>query len=189
LQQKLGITTIFVTHDQEEALTMSDRVVVMNRGRVEQIGTPAEIYRCPRTLFVADFIGEANILAGRLASCESGQARFVIQPGVTFEATTDVDIHADMPAVATVRPESVHIFKREDPRAERFANRFAGIVETTTYLGSRTTVSVRIDPAVTLRVVQQSREPHQANADHVPQQGETVAIAWAAESCRVIRSP
>jgi putative spermidine/putrescine transport system ATP-binding protein len=189
LQQKLGITTIFVTHDQEEALTMSDRVVVMNRGRVEQIGTPAEIYRCPRTLFVADFIGEANILAGRLASCESGQARFVIQPGVTFEATTDVDIHADMPAVATVRPESVHIFRREDPRAERFANRFAGIVETTTYLGSRTTVSVRIDPAVTLRVVQQSREPHQANADHVPQQGETVAIAWAAESCRVIRSP
>ena len=189
LQQKLGITTIFVTHDQEEALTMSDRVVVMNQGRVEQIGAPAEIYRSPQTLFVADFIGEANLLAGRLASHESGQARFVTEAGVTFNVTTDVDIRPDTSAVATVRPESVHIFRREDARAEQFANRFAGIVETTTYLGSRTTVSVRIDPALTLRVMQQSREPHQANTDHVPQQGETVAIAWAAESCRVIRRP
>jgi ABC-type Fe3+/spermidine/putrescine transport system ATPase subunit len=66
LQQKLGITFLFVTHDQEEALTMSDRIVVMNRGRIEQIGTPAEVYEKPRTRFVAEFIGETNILAADL---------------------------------------------------------------------------------------------------------------------------
>jgi ABC-type Fe3+/spermidine/putrescine transport system ATPase subunit len=66
LQQRLGITFLFVTHDQEEALTMSDRIVVMNAGRIEQVGTPAEVYERPRTRFVAEFIGETNILPGDL---------------------------------------------------------------------------------------------------------------------------
>ena len=67
LQQRLGITTIMVTHDQEEALTMSDRIVVMSKGRIEQVGTPDEIYAQPATPFVADFVGKMNFLSGRLS--------------------------------------------------------------------------------------------------------------------------
>lgn len=68
LQRRLGVTTIMVTHDQEEALTMADRIVVMNHGVIEQVGTPTEIYREPKTLFVADFIGEMNQFSGKTVS-------------------------------------------------------------------------------------------------------------------------
>ncbi len=124
LQQTLRITTIFVTHDQEEALTMSDRVVVMNHGRVEQIGSPGEIYRAPRTLFVAQFIGEANIIAGRLEPLDTRNTRLVTDTGVAFSAIAEGGISAGMTAMATLRPESLHIFRRDDPRSERYANGF-----------------------------------------------------------------
>ena len=73
LQRELGITSIFVTHDQEEALSISDRIVVMNEGRVEQIGTPSEIYNFPRTRFVASFVGTLNILAGHVVDPATGK--------------------------------------------------------------------------------------------------------------------
>ncbi|HEX5326358.1 MAG TPA: ABC transporter ATP-binding protein [Acetobacteraceae bacterium] len=188
LQQQLGITTIFVTHDQEEALTMSDRVVVMNRGRIEQIGQPGDIYRAPQTLFVAGFIGEANFLSGSLESAPPGQVRFVTADGMALIAIADTTLHAGAPAMATVRPESVHILRPGDPRSERYANRFTGRVEATSYLGSSTSVRVHVDPAVSLQVMQQNHEADEDRIDHAPHPGETVVIAWHAESCRVIRA-
>ncbi len=74
IQQEVGITFVYVTHDQEEALTMSDRIAVMNRGRVEQLGTPEELYDRPTTRFVADFIGTTNLLHGTVESLEDGFA-------------------------------------------------------------------------------------------------------------------
>ncbi len=75
LQRKLGVTTIFVTHDQEEALSISDRIVVMNEGAIEQVGSPAEIYNCPRTRFVASFVGTLNMLEGVVADPAAGAIR------------------------------------------------------------------------------------------------------------------
>ncbi|MBA8879639.1 iron(III) transport system ATP-binding protein [Phyllobacterium myrsinacearum] len=101
LQRKLGVTTIMVTHDQEEALSMADRIVVMNHGVIEQVGTPTEIYRHPKTLFVADFIGETNKL----------QARATNKNGVAF-GTGELrcaphSFDADQPVIAAIRPEDV----------------------------------------------------------------------------------
>ena len=188
LQRQLGITTIFVTHDQEEALTISDRIVVMNRGRVEQIGQPSEIYRFPRTLFVARFIGEANILSGSVEASQTGQVRFLIGAGAVLAGTPDAELAPGAAAVATVRPENLRVFRPDDPRSDRYANRFAGIVEATTYLGAATAVRVRIDPAISLQVMQQSSEADADQPDHAPRSGEAVTIAWHADSCRIIRA-
>jgi ABC-type Fe3+/spermidine/putrescine transport system ATPase subunit len=88
LQKRLGITALYVTHDQEEALAISDRVIVMNAGRIEQIGTPEEIYRHPRTLFVADFVGNANVIQGRSqgAPAADGAVVFTTEDGTTLRA-------------------------------------------------------------------------------------------------------
>ena len=81
LQKKLNITFIYVTHDQEEALTMSDRICIMNQGVMEQIGTPEEIYESPRTKFVATFIGETNLFEGQVTEKQGDRMRIIIEPG------------------------------------------------------------------------------------------------------------
>ena len=87
LQKELGITALYVTHDQEEALAISDRVIVMNAGRIEQIGTPEDIYRHPRTLFVADFVGNANVIPGRTRGAGvGGEVDFVTLGGPVLRA-------------------------------------------------------------------------------------------------------
>jgi iron(III) transport system ATP-binding protein len=100
LQRKLGVTTIMVTHDQEEALSMADRIVVMNHGVIEQIGTPTDIYRHPRTLFVADFIGEANKFQ---ATAHAGRVRIGEKE---FDCATN-GIGGEGPVVAAIRPEDI----------------------------------------------------------------------------------
>jgi iron(III) transport system ATP-binding protein len=101
LQRRLGVTTVMVTHDQEEALTMADRIVVMNQGVIEQIGTPTEIYRDPSTLFVADFIGAMNQLNGK-----TGSNNNVIIGDVTF-SSREHDLKQDSPVVVAIRPEDI----------------------------------------------------------------------------------
>lgn len=105
LQQRLGITTIFVTHDQEEALAISDRIVVMNRGRIEQVGTPEEIYRRPKSLFVASFVGNANIWRGRcLESTSRGTLVEVLAQKLAFGP---LPVKAGQDVVVVVRPEDI----------------------------------------------------------------------------------
>ncbi len=122
IQKQLGITFVFVTHDQEEALSMSDTVVVMNEGRVQQIGTPIDIYNEPQNAFVADFIGESNILDGVMkadyVACFSGKTFTCVDAG--FAPNEDVDI--------VVRPEDVDIVKPD-------AGMLRGVVTSVTFLG------------------------------------------------------
>jgi iron(III) transport system ATP-binding protein len=102
LQQRLGITTIMVTHDQEEALTMSDRIVVMNKGRVEQVGTPEEVYREPATPFVADFVGRMNFIEGTLTG--AGEARC---HGALLRFDGECNDRQDAPVTVCIRPEDI----------------------------------------------------------------------------------
>ena len=111
IQKQLDITCLYVTHDQKEALTMADRIMVMNRGRVEQTGTPFDIYTHPRSLFVADFIGQANVISGVLASKESEEAGAVDIDGRSFpvKLLTDRSCKQGDKVCLILRPEAVSL--------------------------------------------------------------------------------
>ncbi|GAA4121596.1 spermidine/putrescine ABC transporter ATP-binding protein PotA [Knoellia locipacati] len=108
LQRRLGITTVFVTHDQDEAMTMSDRIVVMNVGVIEQVDTPEEIYRHPLSVFVADFIGRANFLDVDVQGIEDGSARVSVL-GRQWTVPSHPEVEVDAPVTLLVRPESVRL--------------------------------------------------------------------------------
>jgi len=110
LQRRLGITSVYVTHDQEEALAISDRVIVMNVGVIEQIGTPEEIYNKPRSRFVADFVGSANLIAGRVrpGSAADGGAVFETAVGLALRVSTNGALRGDED-LAALRASYVHL--------------------------------------------------------------------------------
>ncbi|MBR5677930.1 MAG: polyamine ABC transporter ATP-binding protein [Paludibacteraceae bacterium] len=110
LHEKLGITFIYVTHDQEEALTLSDRVVVMSEGKIQQIGTPTDIYNEPQNCFVADFIGESNILSGTMI-----RDKRVAFCGKEFDCI-DTGFGEDKPVDVVIRPEDIYIWRKEDEK-------------------------------------------------------------------------
>ena len=138
LQRRLGITTIMVTHDQEEALTMADRIVVMNHGVIEQVGAPAEIYREPASVFVADFIGTMNFLAAEVA-CDTGTADGGIRAG-GLALACDTSGHSDGERVtAAIRPEDIVVLDSGSAGTAGHANRDGGFdatVEYVEFLGS-----------------------------------------------------
>ncbi len=129
LQERLGVTTVMVTHDQEEALSMADRIVVMNQGVIEQVGTPTEIYRTPASLFVADFIGEMNRLPGRLV--KPGRVEVA---GTTLRCVSD-GIEAGTACTATIRPEDI-IVDAAGRKAKAGINVLPAVVGELEFLGS-----------------------------------------------------
>ncbi len=138
LQRDLGITTIYVTHDQEEALSMSDRIVVMNEGRVEQIGTPFEIYNYPRTPFVASFVGTLNIMEGRIVDPAAG--RIVIDDQEIVTARGVGGAAAGETRSVALRPEAVTLANGLDTTR----NHMRGTVEEVSFLGAVVRVRVRL---------------------------------------------
>jgi spermidine/putrescine transport system ATP-binding protein len=108
IQREVGITFVFVTHDQGEALTMSDRIAVMSEGRVEQIGTPQEIYNTPSTLFVAGFIGSANLLPGEVTAIDGDDTVVTLRNGETIRAVSQSDHPVGSPVSVMLRPERLH---------------------------------------------------------------------------------
>lgn len=153
LQQQLGITFIYVTHDQEEALTMSDRIAVMSKGKVMQMGTPAEIYERPRNRFVAEFIGESNFLEGQIKSLSANEASVFI-PALNAEVTgtpaSEGLVHGEQVFVS-IRPEKIHLTEHSAR-----LNTFEGEITSTVYIGSNTHVVVHIGD-VRLKVWEQNR--------------------------------
>jgi putative spermidine/putrescine transport system ATP-binding protein len=127
IQRQLGITTVYVTHDQEEALSLSDRVVVMSEGRVEQIGPPADIYNFPATPFVASFVGTLNILAASVI--DAGEARVAVE-GQEIRASKRIEgVSAGSTVTIAIRPESIELGEAGGP------NRLRGTVEDVSFLG------------------------------------------------------
>ncbi len=136
LQHETGITFIFVTHDQEEALTMSDRIAVMSSGKILQVGTPWDIYDHPAQRFVADFIGETNFLDGTVEGAADGKARVTLRSGARILATTASDFRPGSQATLMVRPEHARLVKA--------AGDLSGTVETVVYFGTDTHIHVRL---------------------------------------------
>jgi spermidine/putrescine transport system ATP-binding protein len=162
LHERLGTTFVFVTHDQDEALTMSDRIVVMSDGRVEQVGPPEQVYERPRTRFVADFLAVRNLLRTDVVSVEDGRA--VLQgPGFRVVAADDGGYRAGQPQWIGIRPERLGL----DGAGE---NRVAGVVEDEIYLGDRTDWRIRVGEAL-LTVAEPSGGPDRAR-------GTTVAVTF-----------
>jgi spermidine/putrescine transport system ATP-binding protein len=147
LQEEVGITFVFVTHDQEEALSMSDRVAVMSNGRIEQIGTPAEVYEDPATVFVADFLGVSNLMEAHATRADGGctvtVGDFPLRAGCG-------DLEASGPVKVVARPERIELTSAES--GGQRGNSLPGMVERTVYLGTSLQVMVRLATGVQLQV-------------------------------------
>jgi len=170
LQRRLGISFVFVTHDQEEALTMSDRIAVMNNGRLLQVGTPEEIYERPANRFVADFIGTTNLLDGTVVDGST----------VCLANGTRVAARCEHPAGTTVavclRPERARVVTAGDGTASRID----GVIDTVTYIGNARVYTVRLD-WMQLRVREENRPgaaPREA--------GDPVSVTWDMNAVTVV---
>jgi putative spermidine/putrescine transport system ATP-binding protein len=130
IQQDLGITALYVTHDQEEALSIADRIAVMRAGRIEQVGGPEEIYARPRTDFVADFVGISNLLAARVVSAAEGLVDWAGEP-LRIPAGAGTDGGA---VILSIRPERLTL-EREGAAARPGRNRLHGVLDVVTFLG------------------------------------------------------
>jgi iron(III) transport system ATP-binding protein len=167
IQKEMNITTIYVTHDQEEALSMSDRIAVMNLGIVEQIGTPKEIYSKPATSFVAGFIGISNFLEGQITG-ESGESGFV----VAIEGMKSIHVPLNKPVKGKVdiaiRPEDIYIEQSQD----RGMN---GTITLVTFLGDYISYEVQLDNGKLLEVNEYSKD-----TDQLRNIGDKVGLRFSA---------
>ena len=154
LQRDVGITFVFVTHDQEEALTMSDRIAVFNEGRVEQVAAPAQLYEAPASSFVAGFVGTSNLIAGETARVVLGRE-----------------------GMYSIRPEKIHLAGTDEAAGLR--GRTTGVIEAVVYLGSVNHYVVRLDEGGTLTVLRQNL--HGTSDQRVGKEGDRVTLAWADE--------
>ena len=162
LQHEVGITFVFVTHDQHEALAMSDRIAVFNSGRVEQVGTPAQIYERPASAFVADFVGTTNVIDAELARRVTGQAeRF------------------------TVRPERISMLEVAlSPPATHFS--MVGQIRDVVYLGADTRYVVTVPGGADMVVIEQNREGSSSDAD--ARLGREVRLAWRRDNTMIVQA-
>ncbi len=182
LQMTVGITFIYVTHDQEEALTMSDRIAVMNAGRVLQVGTPVEIYERPTSRFVADFIGESNFLPGRVVDVDRDVATVLVAGERPVRVRIETPVAAGQPVTVAIRPEKIRVTPVEAPEANGF---LSGRVEEVIYIGTDTFYVVRIDDQTTLRVRSQNDRNRLDGGQLLPV-GTAVTVGWAEDAARLL---
>jgi spermidine/putrescine transport system ATP-binding protein len=176
LQQRVGISFIFVTHDQEEALTMSDRVVVMNAGQIEQMGGAEEIYERPQTEFVAGFIGVSNIFEGTVVGAEDSLS--IIRIGESKVRVESGGIGAGERVRVLIRPEKISLL----PGAS--SESLSGHINAVVYLGESTQWRVQLDDGQVIAVLEQNREPSRSGQSRV---GERVSISWEPGSAVILR--
>jgi spermidine/putrescine transport system ATP-binding protein len=175
LQQEVGITFLYVTHDQEEALTMSDRLAVMNAGHIEQFGAPQDVYEDPQTLFVADFLGVSNLMSAEAKGAQNGSCRVVLD---SFELEAGGGGNVTGPAKIVIRPERVELEPHGSPSGP---NRFPGMVERVVFVGSGVQVIVRAATGEVLQALIQNTGTPVAY-----DQGTPVQVHLPAEALRVL---
>jgi spermidine/putrescine transport system ATP-binding protein len=176
IQREVGITFIFVTHDQNEALTMSDRLVVMNAGKIEQLGAPRDVYERPRTRFVAGFIGTSNLMSGTVQSMDGGTAVLETGPdeSVIVPNANEVGASEGQDLHVTVRPEKIVL---SDDRPEPGMCAIRGRVTEVVYLGTSTQYAIRTPSGSDLLVFVQNA----ADSSDIAARDQEVWLAWRPE--------
>lgn len=173
IQETLGITFIVVTHDQEEAMTLSTRIGVMDAGRIVQVGEPVEIYEHPSSRFVADFIGSVNMFEGRISEDAADHVKIAsAEAGGEINVSHGVHCTLDQKVWYAVRPEKIRVL-REKPAD--FENAFQGIVEERLYLGNQSVFSIRLDSGKRIKATRPNLDRH---ADEDISWDEKVWVAW-----------
>jgi putative spermidine/putrescine transport system ATP-binding protein len=187
IQRQLGITTVYVTHDQEEALELSDRIVVMSEGRIEQIGTPFEIYNFPATAFVASFVGTLNAMEARIVDAAAGRLSL---GGHEVRTTSELTGSAGQAVTVALRPEMIALTSPDgsnvvavSPGAEMSGtNRLPGTVADVAFLGSVVRVRTTVGPDAIPVFVDTFNNPNLA----VPPAGSPVVLGFPPEACLVL---
>jgi spermidine/putrescine transport system ATP-binding protein len=180
LQTETGITFVFVTHDQEEALTMSDRIAVMSSGNILQVGAPRDIYDTPANRFVADFIGETNFIKGKITAIDNGTASLALPAGATLSAPSPGNARSGDEITVMVRPEHARLASAE--RGEQAI--LSGLLANIIYLGTDTYFNVKLADGEIFTVRQQNR-PGEQSTQTV---GDTVGVAFPLGAARVLRT-
>jgi spermidine/putrescine transport system ATP-binding protein len=175
IQREVGVTFVFVTHDQDEALTMSDRVAVMNDGVVEQCGTPEDVYERPKTRFVASFMGTSNLMAGVYTS----DGRVTIDGGPTVAVGPREGLAIGAAVNVSVRPEKIWLSDFEPGMVTA-----AGTVRETVYSGPTTTYLIDLAPGISVAVLEQNTD-RSRNEDRWSN-GQDVQVGWRPEHCLVL---
>ena len=175
IQREVGITFVYVTHDQEEAMTMSDRIAVMDGGRVVQVGSPQDIYETPVSRFVADFIGSSNVLAGRVI--EAGEAAVAVQlaGGERVRIPRTPGLRAGLVASVVVRPDRIEVTDGAVPEGW---NALGGRVVKVSYLGTHLQIVVRTPDGV--EITAHRRSPTPSDGARLPEVGALVHVTWQA---------
>jgi len=180
LMREVGMTSVFVTHDQEEAMTLSTRIAVMDHGWFQQIGTPTEIYEFPESRFVADFIGSANMFEGRVAGHDGDVASIDVE-GLPepLKAEHTASLREGMQVWLAVRPEKMRI--ATEPFDDSSLNSIRGSVADIGYYGDSSTYRLRVNPGLRLAITHPNlRRPRDGR--HVADWDETVYIGWVPEA-------
>ncbi|MFG2309270.1 ABC transporter ATP-binding protein [Streptomyces sp. NPDC048566] len=174
IQREVGITFVFVTHDQDEALTMSDRVAVMSEGRVEQCGTPEDVYEHPASRFVASFMGTSNLVDGTYRD-----GKVVLEQGTTLPVGHREGIGEGSSVSVSVRPEKIWLSDFEPGMSV-----LRGVIRETVYCGATTTYLIEVAPGVTLAALEQNTA--RARMEDRWSGGETVDLGWRPEHCLLL---
>lgn len=180
LHEKLGLTIIYVTHDQEEALKMSDRIAVFNKGNIEQIGTPEELYDRPDSQFVAQFLGNSNAIHGTVVEMDEGYVTIKNGQDVAFKASTDFTFKEGDKVVAMIRPEKVDISKTKKDAMNRIEAKVAEMI----YLGESYRYILKTGTGEEVIVKKQIRYVDET----IFQIGDTVYVTWEADNAVALAS-
>ncbi|OEU82076.1 MAG: branched-chain amino acid ABC transporter substrate-binding protein [Desulfobacterales bacterium S5133MH4] len=175
IQESIDITVIYVTHDQEEALTMSDRIAIMNEGRIIQLETPMEIYEFPADLFVADFIGESNFLEGRIGETDGDRMSVEIKQGLKMWIKKQTRLESGKEVTVAIRPEKIQILPDGAEVPVDIINRFSGRVNEVVYVGEASVYDINLAPGLVVGVKVQS-----GPLARIHKPGDKVVIGWRA---------
>jgi spermidine/putrescine transport system ATP-binding protein len=184
IQRDVGITFVYVTHDQEEALTMSDRIAVMNRGVVEQVSDPETVYERPGTTFVAGFIGVSNLMPGEVVSSNGAGTQMRLDAGPTVKAHDTGGVQTGERAHAVVRPEKLELQRAGTPVGGERPS-VEGQVESSLYLGTATQMVVKLGDGTRMTVLVPNADA-EARRD-LPAAGDAARLSWSDENIHIVR--
>jgi spermidine/putrescine transport system ATP-binding protein len=180
IQREVGITFVYVTHDQEEALTMSDRIAVMNRGRIEQVATPEEVYERPASAFVAGFIGVSNLISASVV----GDGEVKLEGGPVLAVPTG-DLSPGERCHAVVRPEKLRVEVEAGSGSSNGRPRLDGVVESSLYLGTSTQIVVGLANGARMTVLVPNAD--EADRRQLPGGGSRVGVSWEPDHMHLVR--